>query len=115
MAKKDLTAEEWVENYMKIQEEDIEFLTKPHIKEMIFKDPNDFLNELKRRTRRRNEALEMYQRLNLHDLPDIKKEIILKKLDLIIARETVLNEFVKKILELYKIIIKEAEADISYV
>jgi hypothetical protein len=27
MAKKDLTAEEWVENHMKIQEEDIEFLT----------------------------------------------------------------------------------------
>ena len=115
MAKKDLTAEEWVENYMKIQEEDIEFFTKPHIKEMIFKDPNDFLNELKRRTRRRNEVLEMYKHLNLHDLPDDKKEIILKKLDLIIARETVLNEFVKKILKLYKILIKEAEADISYV
>jgi len=42
-------------------------------------------------------------------------KIILKKLDLIIARETVLNKFVKKILELYKIIIKEAEADISNV
>jgi hypothetical protein len=113
MAKKDLTAEEWVENYMKIQEEDIEFFTKPHITEIIFKDPNGFLNELKRRTRRRNEALKIYKRLNIHDLPDDKKEIILKKLALIIARETMLNEFVKKILELYKTIIKEAEEDIS--
>jgi hypothetical protein len=103
MAKKDITAEEWVENYMKIQEEDIEFLTKPHIKEMIFKDPNDFLNELKRRTRRRNEALKIYKRLNLHDLHDVKKEIILKKLDLIIARETVLNEFVKKSLSFIRL------------
>ena len=72
-----------------------------------------FQNELRRRARRRNEALKMYKRLNLHALPDDKKEIILKKLGLIIARETVLNEFVKKILELYKTIIKEAEADIS--
>jgi len=72
-----------------------------------------FQNELRRRARRRNEALKMYKRLNLHALPDDKKEIILKKLGLIIARETVLNEFVKKILELYKTIIKEAKADIS--
>jgi hypothetical protein len=49
-----------------------------YIKEMLFKDPNDFLNELKRRTRRRNEALKIY-----NDLPYDKKEIILKKLELI--------------------------------
>ncbi len=113
MGEKDLNVEEWIENYTKIQEEDMEFFTKTNIKELFFKDPKGFLNELRRRTQRRNDALEKYKRLNLRGLPEDKKEIILKKLDLIIARENLLNEFVKKILELYETILKEVGADNS--
>jgi len=96
-----LTFEDWLDTYMKLQDEDLEFLTKEDLKERFFKDPKGLLKELRERTLRRKEAFQFFKHLNIRDIPEDKLDDVQKKLDLLALRENLLNDLVWKLLQLY--------------
>lgn len=98
-----LTFEDWIETYLQIQEEDLNFLTNEKLREMFFNDPKGLIEELRARTRRRREAFQFSKHLNIRDIPEAKIEEVQKKLELISLRENLLHDLVSKIIELYEL------------
>ncbi len=97
---KELTIDDWLEIYKKVQDEDIAFLTGEELKDLFFSDPPNLLLELKNRGQRRRAIFQFLQYLKFSELSEEKLEEVHKQLTFLVAREKTIHEMVYKILDL---------------
>ncbi|MFN3505120.1 MAG: hypothetical protein ACK4Y7_02775 [Caldimicrobium sp.] len=100
-----LTVKDWINSFWEFQEEDIKLLTKD-LREK-FSDPKNFLEELRQRMRTRKAFYNLFKHLSLRDVPPEEFPWVERKLDEILARETLISETLEKILDIISTLYSE--------
>ncbi len=94
-----LTLKDWIESFWQFQEEDFKFLLED-LKEKIL-DPKAFIKELKNRMQTRRAYYKIFKHLSWRDVPAEELPQVFKKLDEILARETIITQTIEKVVEIF--------------
>ena len=99
-----LSINEWIENFLKFQDEDFALFKELFQKKDIF-EIKDILYTIKKRMKERRKFYSFYKHVSLNDLSLRERLEVHKKLSYILAREELITEIVEKILQFLTLLV----------
>ncbi|PMP67889.1 MAG: hypothetical protein C0190_02385 [Thermodesulfobacterium geofontis] len=103
-----VSLKDWINSFWDFQKEDLQYLQDLIIKNTPF-DPEEIINSLRERFKKRRAFYQIYKHLPNKDLSVNDLEWAEKKLKEIIYREELITELVNKILDLLTLFIESEE------
>ena len=99
-----LSINDWIESFLKFQDEDFALFKELFQKKDIL-DIKDILYTIKNRMQERKKFYSFYKHISLNDLSSSERLEIQKKLNYLLAREELINEIIEKILQFFTLLV----------